>query len=378
VLPGTGGLTRLVDKRKVRRDLADVFSTIAEGIKGKRSVQWGLVDDLVPRSRWQETVAKKAKELAAAKPERKGAGIKLDPVGCEYAENELRYKYVHVALDPAHLTATMTIKAPAGAEPDSGEAFRKAGDQAWYVRCFRELDDALMRLRFEFPKIGYLSLKTQGDAANVLRADKGLLAAQDDWLGREILHLAKRTLKHLDNTARSMFALVEPGSCFVGSLLEVALAADRVYMLNDADRPVHLATSKLNAGPFKMGNGLTRLETRFLGNPAQVGTILAHEGPIDTETAEELGLVTFAPDELDWEDEIRIAIEERANFSPDAMTGMEANLRFAGPETMETKIFGRLSAWQNWIFQRPNAVGEKGALTLYGKQSRPVFDMTRT
>ncbi len=377
VLPGTGGLTRLVDKRKVRRDRADVFSTIAEGIKGKRAVEWNLVDELVPRSRWADAVNKRATAIVASKPEKIGAGIKLGPVAARYEKNSIEYKYVSLTLDSANHLATLTVKSPDQPQPESGDGFRQMGDQAWAVRCFRELDDALIRLRFEHPETNLLLLKTSGDAAAVLQADQGVLAAQGDWLGREVLHLMKRVLKRLDLTARSLFALVEPGSCFAGSLLELALAADRTFMLAD-DKPVNLWTSKLNGGPLVMSNGLTRLQTRFLGEPERVGAVLAHEGAIDTEAADELGLITFAPDALDWDDEVRIAIEERANFSPDAMTGMEANLRFAGPETMETKIFGRLSAWQNWIFQRPNAVGETGALSLYGKQMRPVFDMTRT
>lgn len=378
VLPGTGGLTRLVDKRKVRRDLADVFSTIAEGVRGKRAKDWGLVDEVVPRSRWEEGLKKRAAELAARAAERPGAGITLSPVSASYGEGEIAYHFVRLALDHGAGTATLTLRGPDEPQPESGEGFRAMGEKAWALRLFRELDDALIRLRFELPKINFVALKTEGDLAAVLQADRGLLAAQGDWLGRAILANMKRVLKRLDLTARSMFAFVEPGSCFGGSLLEVALAADRTYMLNDPERPVHMAVSPLNAGKLPMSNGLSRLGTRFLGAPDKVVEILAEGAPFDTERADELGLVTFAPDDIDWDDEVRIAIEERANFSPDAMTGMEANLRFAGPETMETKIFGRLSAWQNWIFQRPNAVGEKGALTLYGKQIRPVYDMTRT
>jgi benzoyl-CoA-dihydrodiol lyase len=377
VLPGTGGLTRLVDKRKVRRDLADVFSTIAEGIKGKRAVEWGLVDELIPRSRWAESVQKRAGELARSRPEKKGAGIALAPIAPTFKKGAIEYHHVSLAIDPKDGVAHLTVRAPTSKEPDDADGFRQMGDKAWAVRAFRELDDALLRLRFEHPRIGVIVLHTKGDIAQVLKADRGLLAAQDDWLGREIRAHMKRVLKRLDLTARSMFALIEPGSCFAGSLFELALAADRIYMLNDPQRPVHVAFSKLNT-MLPMSNGLTRLETRFLREPERSARAAATEGPIDTETAEELGLVTFAPDDIDWDDEVRIAIEERTNFSPDAMTGMEANLRFAGPETMETKIFGRLSAWQNWIFQRPNAVGEKGALSLYGKQIRPEFDNTRT
>ncbi len=379
VLPGTGGLTRLVDKRKVRRDRADVFSTIAEGIRGKRAVKWDLVDDLVPRSKWQAKLGAISTEMAEKRADKTGAGITLNPVGAEYTENGLSYKYVNVAFDDDANTATLTVKAPTEPQPEDAEGLRKAGDQSWVVRCFRELDDALLRLRFEFPKLGFIALKTEGDMDAVLQAERALLNAKDDWLGNEIMHFIKRVMKRVDLMARSMFALVEPGSCFAGILLEFAMAADRVYMLNDPDNPVHMAVSPFSKGLLPMSNGLSRLETRFLGEPSKVGEILETIGDkLDTDEADDLGLVTYAPDDLDWEDEVRIAIEERAKFSPDAMTGMEANLRFAGPETMETKIFGRLSAWQNWIFQRPNAVGKNGALTLYGKQSQPEFDMTRT
>ena len=376
VLPGTGGLTRLVDKRMVRRDLADVFSTVAEGIKGKRAKKWNLVDQLVPRSRWAEAIKKAGVDAAAERPERTGPGIKLSAVQARYADDGLDYDFVKVRIDGR--VADLRVLGPNSPQPESGEGFVAAGDQAWALKAFRELDDALVRLRFEYPGVGLLTLRTEGEIDQVLAADRGLIAAQDHWLGREIgLHM-KRVLKRLDLTARSLFALIEPGSCFAGSLLELALASDRTYMLDDPDRPVHLATSPLNAGPLPMSNGLTRLQTRFLNDPSQVDDVLGAQGLLDTETADELGLVTYAPDDIDWDDEVRIAIEERSNFSPDAMTGMEANLRFAGPETMETKIFGRLSAWQNWIFQRPNAVGSQGALTLYGKQTNPVFDMTRT
>ena len=383
VLPGTGGLTRLVDKRRVRRDLADVFSTIAEGIKGKRAKQWNLVDEVVPRSKWSDSLeALKARTIShkenVNRPTEPGQGISLGPVAVRYDDSGLHYKFLRVSLDPGQGTGELTILGPETPQPESGEAFLAQGAAAWIFRFFRELDDALVRLRFEFPRCGLLSFRSEGDIDAVIAADRGLLAAQDHWLGREILHFIRRTLKRLDLTARSLFTFVESGSCFGGSLLEVALASDRIYMLNDPDRPTYLAVSGLNEQVLKMATGLTRLEARFLGTPEQIKKVLEQREKFDVEFAEELGLITYAPDELDWEDEVRIAVEERANFSPDAMTGMEANLRFVGPETMETKIFGRLSAWQNWIFQRPNAVGEQGALTLYGKQRRPVFDMTRT
>lgn len=378
VLPGTGGLTRLVDKRKVRRDLADVFSTLVEGIRGKRALEWNLIDRLIPRSKWKETLEEEIKNAVKSKPEKAPKGVELKPLGGEYSEHAIKHKYVEVAIDPELRVANLKVRGPDVEQPDSGAAFEKMGDEAWALRVFRELDDVLVRLRFLFPKIGLISLKTEGDIEKVLKADKGLWAAKDHWLGREIILFAKRVLKRLDLSAKSLFAFVEPGSCFAGSLLELALAADRTFMLDDPGRPVYLATSKLNDDVFLMANRMSRLKTRFYGEPERVSQILKHEGMISTEEAKNFGLVTFTPDDLDWDDEVRIAIEERVNFSPDAMTGVEANLRFPGPETMETKIFGRLTAWQNWIFQRPNAVGPKGALTLYGKQIRPEFDMTRT
>jgi len=378
VLPGTGGLTRLVDKRMIRRDRADVFSTIAEGIKGKRALKWDLIDELVARSKWEEKIAARVENVVNDRPEKTGAGIEWTPLGGSYEEDAITHEYVTLKIDRKLRTADILVKGPSTPQPEDGEGFRKAGTNAWALRAFRELDDILLRLRFEEPHVGLINLKTAGDIDKVLAADRGLLAAQDDWLGREVLHYMKRVLKRLDLMAKSLFSYIEPGSCFAGSLLELALSSDRIFMLDDPDNPVHVAVSKLNAGVLPMSNDLTRLQTRFLSNPSQVDEVLAEDGLIDTETADDLGLVTYAPDDIDWEDEIRIAVEERVNFSPDALTGMEANLRFAGPETMETKIFGRLSAWQNWIFQRPNAVGPKGALTLYGKQTRPEFNMMRT
>jgi benzoyl-CoA-dihydrodiol lyase len=378
VLPGTGGLTRLVDKRKVRRDRADVFSTLVEGIKGKRAKDWGLVDELVPRSRWAEALTARALDAVKGAPEKAGRGITLRPLEGRYEPDRIEHRFVSLTIDRQQKVAHLTVKGPSGDEPDSGAAFRKAEDSAWALRAFRELDDVLVRLRFEQPDVGLIAIRTEGAIDRVLAVDRGLIAAQDDWLGREILHHMRRVLKRLDQTARSLFCFVEPGSCFAGSLLELLLAADRTYLRNDPDAPVELAVSPLNGGLLPMANGLSRLATRFYGEPARAAEIAALHGPIDSETAETLGLCTFAPDALDWDDEVRIAIEERVNYSPDAMTGMEQNLRFAGPETMETKIFGRLSSWQNWIFQRPNAVGPKGALTLYGKQTRPEFNPIRT
>ncbi len=379
VLPGTGGLTRVVDKRKVRRDLADVFGTVAEGIKGKRAVEWGLVDAVYPTSQFKDRVARRAQALAASsdRPATE-PGITLGPLNPEVTDNGLRYSAVSLEIDRDHRTATLTVTGPDTPQPATPEEILQSGDQFWALRAFRELDDALLRLRLSEPLIGTVVVKTRGDGAQVLAVDETLLKYQDHWLVREIVHFIKRTLKRMDLTARSFFAFIEPGSCFVGTLFELAIAADRAYMLDDPDHPTTIALSGMNGGPLTMSNGLTRLQTRFLGAPDRVDEVMAESKPFDAAAAADAGLVTFAPDELDWDDEVRLAVESRAAFSPDALTGMEANLRFAGPETMETKIFGRLTAWQNWIFQRPNAVGEKGALTAYGSQSRPEFDFNRT
>ncbi len=378
VLPGTGGLTRLVDKRMVRRDLADAFSTVAEGVRGKRAVEWRLVDESVPRSKFEDSVKASAQKLAGEAPEKKGPGVTLSPLSPERLDNVTKYRHVTLDIDADKRVATITVKGPSGPSPKTAEELRKAGENAWALRVFRELDDALLNLRFNHLEVGLLVLKTEGDAQAVLESDKNLLAlAKDDWFAREVLLHEKRVLKRLDLSARTIFAIIEPGSCFAGSLLELALAADRSYMLDVDDGPT-LTLSPMSFGPLPMSNGLTRLGTRFLATPERVDELRGHEEALDTAAALELGLVTFAPDDIDWDDEVRIAVEERAAFSPDALTGMEASLRFAGPETMETKIFGRLSAWQNWIFQRPNAVGERGALTMYGTPERPVFDFRRT
>jgi benzoyl-CoA-dihydrodiol lyase len=379
VLPGTGGLTRVVDKRRVRRDLADFFGTVAEGIKGKRAVEWRLVDAVYPTSQFKERVALRARELAQLSDRpADGAGIRLGPLNPDVHDRGVRYTAVALEIDRDRRVATLAVRAPEQDEPSTPEAIVGAGDRFWPLRAFRELDDALLRLRINEPLIGTVVVKTEGDAARVLAVDRTLIDHADHWLVREIVHFVKRTLKRMDLTSRSFFALIEPGSCFAGTLFELALAADRSYMLNDPERPNAVVLSEMNAGPLKMSNGLTRLETRFLGDPKRIAELLANPGPHAAEAAHDAGLVSFAPDDLDWDDEVRLAVESRAAFSPDALTGMEANLRFAGPETMETKIFGRLTAWQNWIFQRPNAVGEKGALTAYGSQSRPEFDFKRT
>jgi benzoyl-CoA-dihydrodiol lyase len=377
VLPGTGGLTRLVDKRKVRRDRADVFSTLAEGLKGKRAKDWGLIDDSFPTSKFQESVKSRVDEITKDK----GAavsGIKLSPLHVDSGEDSCAYKFVKVTLDREKRSADLTIHGPSEDLPQTIDAIAELGDSYWPLQAYRELDDALLYLRVNEPEIGVVCLHTKGVADKVLSVDQTLAEHRNHWLVREIVLLMARTLRRLDLTAKSFFAIIEPGSCFVGNLLELVFAADRSFMLNDPDARIELRVSDLNAGALPMSNGLTRLQSRFLAEPEKVDEIISHEGPFDTEEAEAVGLVTFAPDDLDWEDEIRLAIEERTSLSPDALTGMEASLRFAGPETMDTKIYGRLTAWQNWIFQRPNAVGEHGALTNYGKPTQPQFDFKRT
>ncbi len=379
VLPGTGGLTRVVDKRHVRRDLADFFSTLVEGVKGKRAVEWKLVDKAFPTSQFKDAVAKRARELAAQSDRpSSGPGITLNPLNPTVTDTEIKYSAVTLTLNRPRRTADLTIQAPSGPQPSTPDEIVQAGDQFWPLRAFRELDDALLRLRVNEPEIGTIVVRTEGDRDAVLAIDRALAEHQQHWLVREIVLFMKRTLKRMDLTARTFFAFIEPGSAFAGSLFELALAADRSYMFHDDNEENVIALSPMNAGALPMSNGLTRLQTRFLADPEKVAEVLEHDGPFSAGDAEAFGLVTFAPDEIDWDDEVRLAVEARAAFSPDAMTGLEANLRFAGPETMETKIFGRLTAWQNWIFQRPNAVGEKGALQVYGQQGRPEFDWKRT
>ncbi len=379
VLPGTGGLTRLVDKRKVRRDRADVFSTLAEGLKGKHAKEWGLIDDCFPTSKFEEAIARRARELVAESASKEtGPGIKLHPLQVEATADGREYQYVSLRLNRERRVADLTVRGPAADPPRLPEQIQQLGDSYWPLQAYRELDDALLHLRINELEIGLVCLRTEGEIARVLAVDEALATHHDHWLIREIrLHMA-RVLRRLELTAKSFFALIEPGSCFAGNLLELALASDRSYMLNDPAQPVEVATSALNAGALPMSNGLSRLESRFLATPERVNQVLNHQGRFDAEMAEAVGLVTMAPDELDWADELRLSIEERTSLSPDALTGMEASLRFAGPETLETKIFGRLTAWQNWIFQRPNAVGEHGALTNYGKPTQPKFDYRRT
>ena len=374
VLPGTGGLTRVVDKRKVRPDLADIFCTLAEGIKGKRAVKWGLVDAVYPPSQFDEAIAERASAIAdGGHPDRKG--VTLAPLNPTIDEEGIHYQHVQVLWDETHRTARLEVTVPdtVASLPEDPTA----GGCAWFpLQAFREVDDALLRLRFQYPEIGLVLLKTAGSLDAVSRMDKELAARQGHWFVREVILHMKRVLKRLDMSAKSFFALIDQGSCFAGSLLELAFAADRSYMLDEEG--VQVAVTAMNGGLLPMGNGLSRLQTRFLANPEHVGEVLANAEPLEAMDAEDAGLVTMVYDDIDWEDELRLAIEERVSMSPDALTGMEASLRYAGPETMETKIFGRLTAWQNWIFQRPNAVGEKGALTLYGQPESAEFDFRRT
>jgi benzoyl-CoA-dihydrodiol lyase len=376
VLPGTGGLTRLVDKRKVRRDRADVFSTLAEGLKGKRAKEWGLIDGYFPTSKFQESIDARVRQLVESEPSAPAQGIKLNPLQVETTADSRNYKYVKLKLNREQRYADLTIHAPEDAQPTTANQIHELGDSYWPLQAYRELDDALLHLRVNEPLIGLVCLRTRGDAETVLKIDETLSANYDHWLVHEILLQMARVLRRLDLTAKSFFAIVEPGSCFAGNLLELLLASDRSYMLMESD--ASLAVSELNTGAFLMSNGLTRMQSRYLAEPEKLDEVFGDKKTFNTEEAEELGLITFAPDDLDWEDEIRVAIEERTSLSPDALTGMEASLRFAGPETMDTKIYGRLTAWQNWIFQRPNAVGEKGALTNYGKPTQPQFDYKRT
>ena len=422
VLPGTGGLTRLVDKRRVRRDRADVFSTLAEGLKGKRAKEWGLIDDYFATSKFQESINARVRQITNGVTQtvslRGGAeaagvsanessqtnslrydseaagvsanessqtnsllyGIKLNPIEVDSTPDGLEYKYVSLKLNREQRYADLTVRGPRPEAdlPSTADEIQKLGDSYWPLQAYRELDNALLHLRVNEPEIGLVCVRTEGSIDDVQKVDKTLADNKDHWLIREILLNMARTLRRLDLTAKSFFAIVEPGSCFAGNLLELLLASDRSYMLNNPEQVVEIATSELNEGGLPMSNGLSRLQSRFLGDPERLEEILGLDRSFDTEDAEELGLVTFVPDELDWEDEIRVAIEERTSLSPDALTGMEASLRFAGPETMDTKIYGRLTAWQNWIFQRPNAVGPQGALTNYGKPTQAQFDFKRT
>jgi benzoyl-CoA-dihydrodiol lyase len=384
VLPGTGGLTRVTDKRKVRRDRADVFCTTEEGIKGKRAVDWRLVDEVVPGSKLEDTVAKRAQEFAARSRRANGAqGIALTPLKRERSADGVEYGSLAVELRRPERLATITLRGPQAAPPASAEAMVEQGAQFWPLALARELDDAILDIRANEFDVAAIVFKSSGDPGQVLAYEQFLDANTHHWLAREIRGLWKRVLKRVDLTSRSLVALVEPGSCFAGTLAELVFATDRSYMLigqlpGDNKPPATLALTAANFSAYPMSNGLSRLASRFLAEPAQLDRAKGEIGKmLDAEAAEELGLVTFALDDIDWEDEIRVFLEERASFSPDGLTGLEANLRFAGPETMESKIFARLTAWQNWIFQRPNAVGEEGALKRYGTGQKPAFDTRR-
>ena len=381
VLPGTGGLTRLVDKRRVRRDHADFLCTASEGVRGSRALEWRLVDELAPRSRFDEAVVERAAAFVAqgdkGDKSHAGGGIKLTPLQREFGEDEVTYEHLRVEIDRQLSAAFFEIRGPSGPPPRDAEGIRAEGARFWPLALARELDDAILHLRTNEQDVGTWVFRTMGDCGLVQEYDD-LLQSTNHWLAREITLYLKRTMKRLDVSSRSLVALVEPGSCFSGTLLELALAADRSYMLDgvleDGDAPPTVRLTGMNLGPLPMVNGLTRAEGRFLN----IEELEEHVGrDLDAETASELGLVTFIPDDIDWEDEVRLALEERASFSPDALTGMEANLRFGGPETLESKIFGRLSAWQNWIFQRPNASGGQGALQAYGTGARAEFDRRR-
>ena len=387
VLPGTGGLTRLTDKRKVRPDRADFVSTVADGVRGQRALDWGLVDELAPRTRLAEAARASAERLAAASDRPSGAkGVRLEPLERELGADRIAYQHLTVEIDRALGVATFTIRGPEGsdtAEPAEPAAIEALGARWWPLALARELDDAILLLRFNELEVGTWVLRSKGDPEAVAAVDAALLANADHWLVREVTLYLKRTLKRMDLSSRSLIALVEPGSCFAGTLLELVLGADRAFMLEggveDGDEvPATLRLTGMNLGPLPGGNGLTRLQRRFLGHPEAVDAAAARvDQPLEAAEADQLGLVTFIYDDIDFEDEVRLAIEERASLSPDALTGMESNLRCGGPETMETKIFGRLTAWQNWVFQRPNAAGDEGALRRFGTGQRPRFDRKR-
>jgi benzoyl-CoA-dihydrodiol lyase len=394
VLPGTGGLTRVVDKRHVRRDLADYFATRSEGVAGRKAVAWRLVDEAVPRPKWEQTVAARAAEMAARSTRPVDAqGIRLTPLAKRREADRISYHHVTAVLDRAAGTVEVTVAGPRQDPPGDIGGVHEQGAEFWTLAVTRELDDLILDLRTNELELGTWVLRSTGDPQRVLGYDRLLLDNRDDWLAGEIVLYLKRTLKRLDVTSRSLLALIEPGSCFAGSLLELALAADRSYQLSgvfedvdpDAEpnvdpdaEPATVVLDAMNLGPLPMGNGLTRLQSRFYGDDDSLAAATARAGePLDAEAACALGLVTFAPDDIDWAEEVRIAVEERASFSPDALTGLEANYRFVGPETVETKIFGRLAAWQNWIFNRPNASGPDGALRKFGTGQRADFDRKR-
>jgi benzoyl-CoA-dihydrodiol lyase len=384
VLPGTGGLTRVSDKRKVRRDHADFFCTTEEGVKGKRAVEWRLVDEVVPGSKFEQAVATRAQEFAAkSRRNEAGQGIRLTPLARTFSADGVAYDLVSVEFDRAGRIATVTLRGPSASPPASAGAMQALGAEFWPLKLARELDDAILNLRLNEFDVAAIVFKSSGDPDEVMAYEHFLDANKDHWFVREIRHYWKRVLKRVDLTSRSLVTLIEPGSCFAGTLAELAFASDRSYMFlgqreGDNKPPATLTLGAANFGPYPMSNGLTRLGSRFLADATVLDQAKAAQGAtLDAERAQELGLVTFALDDIDWDDEVRVFLEERASFSPDALTGLEANLRFAGPETMESKIFARLTAWQNWIFQRPNAVGEDGALKRYGTGQKPAFDTRR-
>ena len=385
VLPGTGGLTRVADKRKVRRDHADFFCTTEEGVKGRRALEWRLVDEVVPGSKFDEAVAARA-GVFAGKSRRSaaaGEGIRLGPLTRTFTETGVEYGSLSVEFDRGARIATIVLRGPTAPPPASVEAMVMQGCEFWPLKLARELDDAILHIRNNEFEIAAIVFKSSGDPAAVVAYETFLDAGREHWLAHEIRHLWKRVLKRVDLTSRSLVTLIEPGSCFAGTLAELPFASDRSYMLigvreGDNRPPAAIVMTDANFGAYPMSNGLTRLASRFLADPADLEAAKAgRNNRLDAEAAERLGLVTFALDDIDWDDEVRVFLEERASFSPDSLTGLEANLRFAGPETMESKIFARLTAWQNWIFQRPNAVGEEGALKRYGTGQQPVFDMRR-
>jgi benzoyl-CoA-dihydrodiol lyase len=377
VLPGTGGLTRVTDKRRVRRDLADVFCTTPEGVQGQRAKQWGLVDEVVKPQDFDAYVRNRANALAQLSDRPSEAqGVELTPLGRSVDERGYHYQYVDVQLDPQRRTATLTVKAPESAVPASIEEVLALGAAWWPLQMSRELDDAILSLRINQLELGLWIVKTEGDWKRVLELDSALFSHRSHWFAREVIGMIRRTFARLDVTSRSIYALVEPGSCFAGTLLELALAADRVYMLDDPR--TNVALSEMNFSGLEAANGLSRLEARFYRDQSRISELHQRTGDVlGPREAANLGLVTFTPDELDWSDEIRLAMESRLALSPDALTGVEANLRFGQTETMDSRIFGRLSAWQNWIFIRPNAVGPAGALKVYGKGNRAKFDWER-
>ncbi|HPM68999.1 MAG TPA: 2,3-epoxybenzoyl-CoA dihydrolase, partial [Piscinibacter sp.] len=382
VLPGTGGLTRVTDKRHVRHDLADIFCTTTEGVRGQKAKDWRLVDAIAKPQQFAAKVQERALELAAQSDRpANGKGVKLAPLARTVEADALRYQHVTVEIDRAKRTAVFTVKAPSGAQPSDVAGIEAAGADWYPLAMARELEDAILSMRTNELDIGLWLIKTQGDAANVLAMDATLMAHQKHWLVRETIGLLRRTFSRLDVSSRSLFALIEPGSCFAGSFLELALACDRTYHLalpDDESKAPKITVGDTNFGLFPMVTGQSRLQRRFYDEAPALDAVRAQAGkPLDADAAFAIGLVTSNPDDIDWADETRIAIEERVAMSPDALTGMEANLRFNGPENMFTRVFGRLTAWQNWIFQRPNAVGEKGALKVYGKGDKAAFDWNR-